>query len=98
MIDVVSPGGRSPGTALKLPVLARPSGAPQLEQYRELSGLGRPHRPQYIPAMAPSGLPSGDIVPPRTIPSGAVAKGTWGESCWSTRHANSRTRALLRVP
>jgi hypothetical protein len=59
MIDVVSPP-RAAGTAAKLPVLlaARISGAPQLEQYLARSGFGRPHRAQYIPAMASPGLPS----------------------------------------
>src|SRR5437868_1831603 len=97
MIDVVSPP-RSLGIALKLPVLGllpaeRASWAPQLEQYLAPSGFGRPHRAQYIAAMAWPGLPSRCTAGSRSIASGDAVNGTRAEGSGSTRHENRRRRA-----
>jgi hypothetical protein len=88
IIDVVSVTG--------LLGVARISGAPQLEQKREVSGLGRLHREQKTLAIAPLDLPSSTMESSgSSIASGTVAEGTELRCRGSTRRANSQPRPRL---
>src|SRR5215469_14272799 len=89
IIDVVS--------VIGLLDVVRISGAPQFEQNREVSGLGRLHREQKTLAISPLILPlsimgsSGS-----TIASGNVAEGTELLCRGSARRANSLQRPRER--
>ena len=98
MIEVVSPP-RSPGMALKLPVLALRRGRRSWNGTFGRSGFGRLHRAQYIPpAIASPGLPSRCSAGSRSIASGDAANGTRaGGLRVYARHANRRRQPRQRA-